>query len=367
MGKIDISVHTLSSFPFQIHVEEKAFSCQVCRLEFRHKNSLVRHMIRHTGERSYRCKACSAAFAARDTLKEHIIRSHVNGGRIEEAAATERTVQQQQQPLSAMVEEVTQPIQISPTPHQSIPQTPAQAQYSFITAPTTTTTYTNYTDLNGQTVLLPNLTWDAGQSFAQPVISYLNGTTTTTDPTTGAITFLPPASVMSNAAILTAPQTIFQPQPKVEIEVIDLSDADENPEKISPMPKENLVAIAMKEITDGFDEVPIEEPPETPPVKSPETETGPKATKTADLEGVGESLDHLKSFSAKLRELRRHSRKKSPDEEDELVEEGDNDDDEEPSSNKSEFKCERCGRIYKYKDFLRVHQRRPCSVSSSNS
>lgn len=49
----------------------------------------------------------------------------------------------------------------------------------------------------------------------------------------------------------------------------------------------------------------------------------------------------LKSFSDKLRELRAlHEQKKK-----------------EPSV---EFSCEKCGRKYKYLDFLKVHQRRPC-------
>ena len=60
----------------QIHADEKNHFCEHCPLSFRHKSSLVRHMFLHTGERPYRCQSCQSSFTARDRLKGHILKHH---------------------------------------------------------------------------------------------------------------------------------------------------------------------------------------------------------------------------------------------------------------------------------------------------
>ena len=60
----------------QVHRTEKQFTCHVCKLQFRHKNSLVRHLFQHSGERPFRCQSCESGFTSINRLKEHIKKKH---------------------------------------------------------------------------------------------------------------------------------------------------------------------------------------------------------------------------------------------------------------------------------------------------
>eukprot|EP00095_Tigriopus_kingsejongensis_P009272 maker-scaffold361_size196684-snap-gene-0.24 protein:Tk09272 transcript:maker-scaffold361_size196684-snap-gene-0.24-mRNA-1 annotation:"low quality protein: zinc finger protein 64" len=68
----DISVH------MRIHRQEKDFSCDICPLTFRHKNSLVRHLVQHSGERPFRCQYCDASFAMAVKIRDHVKKKHPN-------------------------------------------------------------------------------------------------------------------------------------------------------------------------------------------------------------------------------------------------------------------------------------------------
>ena len=64
------------AFLLQVHRTEKQFTCHVCKLQFRHKNSLVRHLFQHSGERPFRCQSCESGFTSINRLKEHIKKKH---------------------------------------------------------------------------------------------------------------------------------------------------------------------------------------------------------------------------------------------------------------------------------------------------
>ena len=45
-------------------------------MQFRHKNSLVRHLCQHTGERPHPCHICGQAFISTHRMKEHVKKYH---------------------------------------------------------------------------------------------------------------------------------------------------------------------------------------------------------------------------------------------------------------------------------------------------
>jgi hypothetical protein len=60
------------------HKAEKPYYCpsEGCKMQFRHKNSLVRHLCQHTGERPHPCQICGQAFISIHRMKEHVKKYH---------------------------------------------------------------------------------------------------------------------------------------------------------------------------------------------------------------------------------------------------------------------------------------------------
>ncbi len=48
----------------------------MCHREFRHKNSLVRHMVQHAGERPFHCQFCDYTFATLAKQRDHMRKKH---------------------------------------------------------------------------------------------------------------------------------------------------------------------------------------------------------------------------------------------------------------------------------------------------
>ena len=67
---------TILNFHFQVHKSEKQFTCNICSSQFRHKNSLVRHLFQHSGERPFRCQSCESCFTSIHRMREHIKKRH---------------------------------------------------------------------------------------------------------------------------------------------------------------------------------------------------------------------------------------------------------------------------------------------------
>ena len=150
--------------------------------------------------------------------------------------------------------------------------------YSFTLAPTTTPTYSTITDINGTQLLVQNLTWDpnnpTGTATAVTTVATAPGGQTVTPIYTSLAT--PQAPVMSFPTLVQQnpgdtpmllppqqqppqvqipnPQSLFEVKPddvtaagkQVSIEIIDLAAEKRSPQ----VPKENLVEIAMQEISD---------------------------------------------------------------------------------------------------------------------
>ncbi len=144
-------------FVFQVHKAEKQFECPVCPMEFRHKNSLVRHLCQHTGERPYRCQACDSAFISQHRLKEHLRRLHPE--QHQQLQAQEH--QQQQSPK--VKKETAEPKEDIEVVHSKITKTQLQPQQQntatvlptlITTAAPPTTVLSLIQATNGQVYLL---------------------------------------------------------------------------------------------------------------------------------------------------------------------------------------------------------------------
>ncbi|XP_029920177.1 zinc finger protein 260-like [Myripristis murdjan] len=66
---------SLSDLPLsndRSNIEEKPFSCSVCRRTFAKKQYLVKHMIVHTGEKPFSCSVCGKTFAKKQYMTTHV-------------------------------------------------------------------------------------------------------------------------------------------------------------------------------------------------------------------------------------------------------------------------------------------------------
>eukprot|EP00088_Acartia_fossae_P067187 TRINITY_DN8372_c0_g1_i7.p1 TRINITY_DN8372_c0_g1~~TRINITY_DN8372_c0_g1_i7.p1 ORF type:complete len:609 (+),score=96.12 TRINITY_DN8372_c0_g1_i7:161-1828(+) len=68
-SKYNLIVHTRSSHGNMI----KTFSCDVCSIELKTKQSLRNHMLLHTGEKPYTCEVCGQSFTRTMQLNRHLV------------------------------------------------------------------------------------------------------------------------------------------------------------------------------------------------------------------------------------------------------------------------------------------------------
>jgi uncharacterized C2H2 Zn-finger protein len=232
----------------------KGFTCEHCKLMFRHKNSLIRHMFLHTGERPYRCQRCNKAFTGRDRLSKHVKESHpeefaiqsIQRERTEIAAKpTQKKKQQQQQ----------QPVLQHPQLIQQLPQMLQQQhplQYPLTNAPTLQA-FTGI-DFNGQSQTYYMLDQSNIYPQASQMMTLMPQTTVTTAPVEQQPQFVLPegCTFVTTPSPLTSPPLVsVTPLPQIEVIVVDSDDDDDNeedePKKMEQ--QKSPLEIAMMEIT----------------------------------------------------------------------------------------------------------------------
>ncbi len=354
--QVDLHPHVLF---FQIHRDERPFHCSVCQLTFRHKNSLVRHMIRHTGEQPYNCKVCKKKFNNVDRLKNHVKKAHPPTPPPPAPPPVPRPAPpQQQDPLGSNNgnHDVGKPLlTTAPAPAQA---TMVPPPYPFTLAPAPTaaaapTPFTNFTS-DMSTLLIQNIAWDPnnGQPIfsaipaanqnqqQQQILSFVNGGTD-------------PGAVFLSGPLVSLQQQQQQQQVSqgaYQIEVIDVPDDDEptNATALTPtpplLPKESLMEIAMQEITGPSNEEHLLEMKEGIPKQQ---ESAKEATDIVEGKTLPPSL---KSISQKVDALKAEATRSST-----------NDVEEKPKG----LKCEKCGKHFKYSGFFEIHRKRDCVAASS--
>lgn len=231
----------------QVHRDEKPHSCHFCGMNFRHKNSLVRHLNRHKGEHPYLCQHCKCKFATVEMLNKHLETEHLNN-------SAEKTKKQQPLPKTVIEREEKRkpgrprkhpvktktkaPVQQAPQYSITIPQPPAPSAFNTF----------NPTATPGSTFYVQNYAWDPNTGQQTPILSAIQPQQFLSFVGGGA-------QGAQQPFILTAPQQ----QPIINLPLstetasapitVNIDDIPVVIQDKQASPKEDVVAIAMQEIT----------------------------------------------------------------------------------------------------------------------
>ena len=356
-------------FFFQIHVESnKSYKCKHCALEFRHHSSLVRHLCRHAADVSdsdrVHCRSCDATFEDAFELKAHAKEAHAEVATVK----TEKTKKVKANRLIAPLTPVASPKpNIAPTftfpaaaaaaaatASAAAPGVISQQQIIFA-APNQP-----LMDMSGM-FAMRNIIFDATgrqqqqpqqqQPFQQQPLAFAAPQMFAQE---SSVFIFDPATQTFHASRIPS-INLFPPQvqihPPGEITPVSVA-ATPTPAKIEPavIPKENLMEIAMQEITgaDGGGVVNtaavIEEVASDSDVTVLATSSGRKPVEiviSSDTDTDDDARKRCRGAAAAS-----------------VKAESSSDESSGTGGKKHEFACEKCGRSYKYIEFLRVHQKR---------
>lgn len=276
--------------------------CDLCSMVFRHKHTLIRHLAQHSGERPFRCQICNTSFTNVHKLREHSKKKHPQMEVLKKPNNSSLTMQNQKQFLPILPKGQSKPIM-----------------------PNTMTPVTYLTSGSAPMYLLA-----PQQTFSPPVQYIINNP-------------IQPSVILPNGFYSQQQQPIYIQPSTVSI--------NSNP-ILSPPNTINSVEIVTS------------------------TQTLPNEPEKLSLDfGGGETV----KFDILERAILEISDAKVQDANNEVLEisnskgknngnpEGQHKDNVDPVSNSTNesdepFECEDCGRRYKFENFLKVHQRRPCKV-----
>ena len=227
----------------RVHRDERPFRCEICGVDFRHKNSMVRHMFQHSSKKPHKCNYCTKVFIAADRLSSHVRKKHPEAMRATNTALISSTTK-------------TTSTGNAPTPAYSLTIAPnmSNAATTFAYQPTNTATAT---DVNGSTFFIQN--WDGQPIYANATPQFISfGSSLNQADSTPHPTFIiqQPQQPQFHQSIDIRPanSVTTSATPSSVIEFVDLEGAAEaedakSTSTKSPPPKEDLFDIAMRQIT----------------------------------------------------------------------------------------------------------------------